>query len=91
MNEPNRAHALPGERGVGPSLKGRPGTLRPADEPIDERLLTRGRLGLADAWRKHAHRDSGTHHDQRVAVEVAYEVRVQSHAETLAEQRSGTG
>ena len=68
-------------------LKRRAHALTLADEPIDKRLLTGRGLGLAGARRKHAGRHAGVHHDERVALEDAHEVRVPAHADALAEQR----
>ena len=81
LNQANGADAARGERGVGPLLERRADALALADEPIDKRLLTRRGLGLAGARRKHAGRDARVHHDERVAVEDAHEVRVPLHAE----------
>ena len=84
LNEPNGADAARGERGVGPLLERRADALTLAHESIDVRLLTRRGLGLAGARRKHAGRDPRVHHDERVAVEDAHEVRVPSHADAAA-------
>ena len=85
LNEANGADAAGGERRVGPLLErgADPRTL--AHQTVDVRLLTRGRLRLAGAGCKHAGRDPGVHHDERVAVEDAHEVGIPSHAEPPTE------
>jgi len=87
LNETNGADATRGERRVGPLLDRRADALTLTDEPIDERLLTARGLGLSGARCKHAGRDPGVHHDERVAMEDAHEVGVPPYAEPLPEQR----
>ena len=68
-------------------LKRRADALTLADQAIDERLLPRRGLGLAGPRRKHAGGHARVHHDERVALEDAHEVRIPAHADALAEQR----
>ena len=87
LNEPNGADAADRERGLGPPLERRAHARTLAHQSIDVRLLTRRGLRLAGAGRKHAGRDPGVHHDERVAMEDAHEVGVPPYAEPLPEQR----
>jgi len=87
LNDANGADASGGERGVRPLLERGAHPRTPAHQSIDVRLLTRRRLGFAGAGGKHAGRDPGVHHDERVAVEDAHQVGVPAHAESPPEQR----
>jgi hypothetical protein len=86
LNEANGADATRGERRVGPLLDRRADALTLTDEPIDKRLLTARGFGLSGARRKHAGRDPGVNHDERVAIEDAHEMGVPPDADPLAQQ-----
>ena len=87
LQEANGADPTGREGGVGPLLKGRPHARTLAEEPIDKRVLTGRSLRLAGPRRKDAGGHAHVHHDERVALEDAHEVRIPAHADALAEQR----
>ena len=91
LNEPNRADATGGERRVGPLPEGRADARTLADQAIDKRLLARRGLGLAGPRGKHAGRHARVHHDERVALKDAHEVRIPAHADALTQQRERHG
>ena len=86
LNEPNRADAPGGDRGVGPLPEDRSDALALAEEAIDERLLTRRGLGLARARGEQAGRHFGVDRHERVALENADQRGVPLHADAVAEQ-----
>ena len=90
LNEPNRADATGGERRVGPLRERRADARTLADQAIDKRLLTRRGLGVTSPRGKHAGRHARVHHEERVALEDAHEVRVPPDADAhLAGTRLG--
>ena len=87
LNEPNGADATGRERRVGPLPKRRADALTLADQAIDKGVLTRRGLGLTSARGKYAGCYARVHHDERVALEDAHEMRIPAHADALAQQR----
>src|SRR5687767_13708338 len=84
LDQTNGADTARGQCGVGPLFEHRPDTLTLPDQAIDKRLLACRGLSLAGTGRKHAGRDPRMHHDERVPLEDAHQLRVPLHAETLA-------